>query len=123
MERMLAFEFFRWWYGQGWQLQFRNLEHRLTRTSSLFSAPSLLRTLFAPWRRIVSYPGAGIEAHVRAATDNFVSRLVGFAVRVMVLFAAAVILLLLLVIGLVELGVWPFLPLLIPALIIKGFLG
>ena len=123
MERMLAFEFFRWWYGQGWQLQLRNMERRLTRTSHLFSVPSLLRTLFAPWRKIVTYPGAGLEAHVRAATDNLVSRFVGFFVRLMVLIAAGVILTLLLIGSLIELGVWPFLPLLVPALIIKGVLS
>jgi hypothetical protein len=123
MERMLAFEFFRWWYGQGWQLQLRNMERRLTRTSHLFSVPSLLRTLFAPWRRIVTYPGAGLEAHMRAATDNFVSRMVGFVVRLMVLFAAGVILTLLLIVSLVEVGAWPFLPLLVPAVLIKGFIG
>lgn len=120
---MLAIEFFRWWYGQGWLAQARNMQRRLTRTSHLFSLPSLLRTLFAPWRRIITYPGAGLEAHVRAATDNLVSRMVGFVVRLMVLFAAAVILFFVAVVSAVEFVIWPLLPLAIPASLIKGLMG
>jgi len=123
MEHMLALEFFRWWYGQGWRLRAQNIKRRLTRTSHLFSAPSLLRTLFAPWRRIVTYPGAGLEAHVQAATDNLVSRLVGFVVRLMVLVSAGVILLLVLVFSVVEVVVWPLLPLAVPAILAKGIIG
>ena len=123
MERMLAFEFFRWWYGQGWRLQVRNMERRLTRTSHLFSVPSLLRTLFAPWRRIITYPGAGLEAHVQAATDNLVSRMVGFVVRLLVLFSAGVILTIVLIVGVAELIIWPLLPLAVPATLVKGVIG
>lgn len=123
MEDMLALEFFAWWYGQGWQLQFRNLERRLTRTSHLFSVPSLLRTLFAPWRRIITYPGEGLEAHVRAATDNLVSRMVGFTVRLMVLFSAGVILSIVLMASLVEVLIWPLLPVAVPAAVARGILG
>lgn len=120
---MLAFEFFQWWYGQGWRLQAQNLQRRMSRTSALFSAPILLRTLFSPWRRIITYPGAGLEAHVRAATDNLVSRMVGFFVRLMVLFSAVIILALLFVAGIVELVIWPVLPLAVPALLIIGVIG
>ncbi len=75
---MLALEFIAWWYGQGWVLQIQNARKRLVRTSHLFSLPILLRTLFSPWKKIITDPGAGMEEHVRAATDNIVSRLVGF---------------------------------------------
>jgi hypothetical protein len=78
---MLALEFFTWWYSQGWSLLVHNAKHRLVRTSHLFSLPVLIRTLFAPWKRITTQPGAGLEAHVQAATDNFVSRCIGFVVR------------------------------------------
>lgn len=120
---MLALEFFSWWYGQGWRLQAHNMERRLTRTSHLFSAPSLIRTLFAPWRRIITYPGAGIEAHFRAATDNLVSRMVGFVVRIMVLFSAGVILTIVLTASTLELIIWPLLPLAIPAVLVRGIIG
>jgi hypothetical protein len=123
MEVMLALEFFGWWYGQGWRSQFQNMERRLTRTSHLFSVPSLLRTLFSPWRRIITYPGAGLEAHARAVADNFVSRMVGFVVRIMVLFSAGVILALVLIASTVELILWPLLPLAVPASLVRGIMG
>ena len=82
-----------------------------------------MRTLFAPWRRIITYPGAGLEAHVRAATDNLVSRMVGFMVRLMVLFAAAVILFFVAVVSFAVLVIWPLLPLAIPAGLVKGIMG
>ena len=120
---MLALAFVSWWYGQGWRLQVQNLERRLVRTSHMFSVPSLMRTLFSPWRRIVTMPGAGLEAHMQAAADNMVSRLVGFMVRLMVLIAAGVMLFFLLVAGILELIIWPFVPLLVPALLVKGIIG
>lgn len=120
---MLAFEFFRWWYGQGWMLQAQNIRRRLTRTSHLFSVPSLLRTLFSPWKRIVTYPGAGLDAHIRAATDNLVSRFIGFFVRLFVLIAAGVMLFLVFVVSAVIMAIWPLLPLAVPGAIIKGILG
>ena len=120
---MLALEFFTWWYGQGWLLLARNVQRRLVRTSHLFSLPILVRTLFAPWRRIMTYPGAGLQAHVRAATDNVVSRLIGFVVRLLVLFTAGLILSFMLLLATVELIIWPLLPLAAVAAIIKGITG
>jgi hypothetical protein len=119
---MLALEFFTWWYGQGWSLLAQNAKHRIVRTSHLFSLPILIRTLFAPWKRITSQPGAGLEAHVHAATDNLVSRCIGFVVRIFVLFAAIVILIIIAVIAVFQIIAWPLLPPAVIACVIKGIL-
>jgi hypothetical protein len=87
-----------------------------------FSVPILLRTLFAPWRRIVTPPGGSLQNKMKAMVDNAVSRVVGFAVRLIALIAAAVILLFYIVFGGVLLLLWPALPLLGPALIVGGLL-
>jgi hypothetical protein len=108
---MLALEFFSWWYSQGWVQLLHNVHRRMVRTSHLFSLPVLIRTLFAPWKRIITDPGAGLEAHVRAATDNLVSRLIGFCVRLMVLFTAGVILFFVGILAVVEIILWPLIPL------------
>jgi hypothetical protein len=117
---MLALEFFSWWYGKGWAGSLSRLEHRLKHTGESFSIGILLRTLFAPWRRIITNPGAGLDAHIRAIGDNIVSRFVGFGVRLVVLFTAAIMFCLVLLISIVELMVWPLLPVAAVGLVVWG---
>jgi hypothetical protein len=76
----------------------------------MFSVGVLLQTLFSPWRRIMTYPGSGLGAHMRALGDNIISRCVGFVVRIMALLAAAGGFVVLLIFGVVELILWPLLP-------------
>lgn len=119
---MIAAAFFTWWYGQGWALVFKNIQRRLRQTSQMFSISILLKTLFSPWHRIVSYPGASIGDHMRAMTDNLVSRFVGFTVRIFVLIAAGISLLIVAVVAIIEIIAWPLVPLAIVAGIIKGLM-
>src|SRR5664279_5513590 len=100
---MIALEILTWWYRQGWTAVAKNAEQRFFKVSHLFSVPILVRTLFAPWRRIITYPGASIDAKVRAMGDNMVSRVVGFTVRTMVLFSAGVMLLFTVVLACIQL--------------------
>jgi hypothetical protein len=120
---MLVFQMLSWWYGQGWRRVAVDSQQRLVTVSHIFSVPILLRTLFAPWRRIVTYPGAGLDAKLRALGDNLVSRAVGFSVRIMVLVAAGLILGLTASFGIVFVLLWPLLPVAIPALLLKGVIG
>lgn len=120
---MVIFAMFSWWYGQGWKAVAHAWGQRLVKVSHLFSVPILLRTLFAPWRRIITYPGASIDAQFRAMVDNLVSRVVGFTVRIFVLIAAGSMLFVTSVIGGLWVVVWPTIPLAIPLLIYKGFAG
>lgn len=119
---MLAVAFVRWWYGTGWNLVTHTVRRRLQRTAASFSAPTLIKTLFAPWKRIVAAPGAGIDAHIRAMGDNAISRLVGFTVRLTVLFAAGVCLVGIAIAGAIQVIIWPLVPLLAIGLLIGGFL-
>jgi hypothetical protein len=119
---MLAAQFFVWWYGRGWALVFKNMQRRLGQIGELFSVTQLLRTLFAPWRRTITYPGAGLDAHLQALADNSISRLVGFTVRIFVLFTAAITVVLLATVALVEIIAWPLVPVAIVAGIVKGLL-
>ncbi len=75
---MIALEILIWWYRQGWMQVAKNAEQRFYKVSHLFSVPILVRTLFAPWRRIVTYPGASMDAKLRAMGDNMVSRVVNW---------------------------------------------
>jgi hypothetical protein len=120
---MIALEILTWWYHRGWAQVAKNAETRFGRVSHLFSVPILVRTWFAPWRRIISYPGAGIEAQFRAMADNLVSRLVGFCVRSLVLLTAGLMLAGCAVMAVVQIVVWPLLPPAIIVSLIKGITG
>ena len=119
---MLVVAFVQWWYGPGWRDASRRLFARINETYLYFSVPILLRTLFAPWRRIQTAPGAGLEAIMRAAIDNLVSRGVGSAVRLMALGFAIFLITAYVLIGGLLLILWPVIPLLGPALIVGGLL-
>lgn len=119
---MFMLDLFIWWYSAGWAGTIASTKRRFNGLSDMFSIQILLRTLFAPWRRIITYPGAGLEARMRAFGDNMVSRCIGFTVRIFVLLAAGVAFVLLSVASVVEIVFWPFVPLAAVALIIKGLL-
>jgi hypothetical protein len=117
---MFLVGFFEWWYGPGWRDAAQRLRTRLHDTYLGFSVPLLARTIFAPWRRITSAPGASLQDHMRAMVDNLVSRAVGSTVRIFTLIAALGIMAAYATIGGLLLVLWPVLPLLGPVLIVWG---
>jgi len=78
--------------------------------------------MFAPWRRIITYPGNTLGDRLRAVVDNLVSRAVGFVVRLFALMAALIIMSAYVIFGGLLLIIWPVVPLLGPALIVGGLL-
>lgn len=119
---MFMLSLFQWWYGAGWKGVLTSNRRRLAGLSDMFSTKILLRTLFSPWRRIMTVPGASIDAHARAFVDNLVSRLIGFTIRSFVLFAGFLALLFLLLAAFVEAIIWPLIPIAGPVLIVWGLL-
>jgi hypothetical protein len=119
---MLVVGFLQWWYGPGWRDAGNRLAIKMRETYLNFSIPSLLRTLFAPWRRISTPPGSSLEQRLRAILDNAISRAVGFTVRILAILAASAMLIFFAVFGGAFLLLWPVLPLLGPALIVGGLL-
>jgi hypothetical protein len=117
---MLVMSFFSWWYGRGWKTVIDSLKPRLQGMADAFSVRQLVRTWFAPWRRIMSEPGRSLDDKMRAAVDNAFSRVVGFVVRSCVLIAACITLTVVAVLILLEIIVWPLLPLAIPGFLITG---
>ncbi len=117
---MLIISFFSWWYGQGWGMVAASFKRRLNAVATSYSISQLLQTLFSPWRRIISYPGSSIRDKWRAWADNFFSRSIGFVVRILVLIAAVISLLIVGLLTIIELLVWPLLPIAILLCIVKG---
>jgi hypothetical protein len=119
---MLLVAFFGWWYGRGWAQVAQSFSRRLKGVMDLFSVEQLLRTLFAPWRRIITYPGASLAEKWRAWGDNLFSRVIGFVVRLFVLLAAFASLILIAILTVLEILIWPLLPAAIPGSLVAGLL-
>jgi hypothetical protein len=117
---MLLVSFFSWWYGRGWAQVATSFSSRLGTVADTFSTTQLLQTLFAPWRRIITYPGASLGERMRAWGDNVFSRLIGFIVRFFVLLAALIAAIGTIIFTTIEVLVWPILPLAIVGFIIAG---
>jgi hypothetical protein len=119
---MLIVAFVQWWYGPGWKDTGSRLLARVDKTYLEFSVPILLRTMFAPWKRIITYAGTSINDRTRAALDNLISRTIGFLVRMCALGAALFIIGTYMIVGGLILITWPILPILGPILVVWGLL-
>ncbi len=117
---MLVIGFLQWWYGPGWRDAGNRILGRVKSTYQFFSIAMLLRTLFLPWRRIISYSEGSLQQRLRAAVDNLVSRGVGFSIRIMALLTAVVLMTLTFVIGGALVILWPLLPLISVGLMVGG---
>lgn len=120
---MLGVEPFLWWYQDGWRQLLRRSRRFMQTVIAVFSVSTLLRTLFSPWRQIISYRDDSFGSGMRAALDNLISRFVGLSVRVIVLVAAAVIITLVGLGTLLVLIAWPLLPVAAVGLIVWGIVG
>jgi hypothetical protein len=116
----MIIELLRWWYGPGWLSQMSRIRTRTVNVAHAFSTIALLKTLFAPWRRIVTSGGKSIDAKMQAAIDNFVSRVVGFVSRFFVLIAALIMVSGTFVMSVFIVLVWPLLPLGVIGFIVRG---
>jgi hypothetical protein len=119
----MVFVLFRWWYGTGWAIAAKRGGRWAASIERNFSAGLLVKTLFSPWRRIVSLPGKGLDAKIHAVLDNFVSRCIGFVVRSVVLLAAGLGLLAALAGGGLLAIAWPLIPPAILYCIVRGITG
>lgn len=101
-----------WWYGAGWKNQVSLVGKRVKTVGKAFSGGALLRTLFSPWKQIVSGTDrdAALGDKMRAVLDNIISRFVGFMVRSFTLLAATVMIIVTLVVGLILVVSWPLVP-------------
>ena len=109
-----------WWYGAGWRWVILKASKRLDAVQRSFSVGTLFRTLLSPWKQIIgtSVKDQSLDNKFRAMLDSLVSRFVGFMVRSFTLIAAFVSLTLVLLLGLLSIVIWPFIPVSIIAVIL-----
>jgi hypothetical protein len=119
----MVFELLSWWYSQGWGQAIKRIYKWAYDISLALSAGQLLRSLFEPWRRIVSAGGRSLDVKIKNFFDNLVSRAVGATVRTLVLITAGAAMIGAVVFGIVVAVVWPLVPLLILYSLYRGILG
>lgn len=80
-----------------------------------FSIGLLLKTIFAPWRRDITYYGRGfdIKLYAEIIAFNLVARGVGFFIRSLVIFAGIFVEILVFFAGILIFIAWLILPVLI----------
>jgi hypothetical protein len=119
----MIFEMLRWWYVTGWLEAVHRIGTWVKGVERAFSLSLLAQTLFSPWRRIITAGGKGIDAKMRAAMDNLVSRAVGFVIRFFVILGALVAMAVALIAGVVMAVLWPLLPFFIFYFAFRGVTG
>ena len=74
---------------------------------------NLVRTWFAPFKQTYAGGSKGaIGVQLRAAVDSFISRIIGFIVRSILLITGAICSIFVLLTGLIFMVVWALIPLL-----------
>lgn len=122
---MIVLAFIQWWYGRGWAEQGRAFFKRIDMVANSFSLGILVKTWFSPWKQMITTTSrnSSIEYRFRASVDNLVSRVVGFVVRSIVMFAAVVMMAVMGVACIVTVLIWPFLPVLPMLLLLISAVG
>lgn len=110
---MLFMSLIQWWYGAGWRRRMQIMTTRIEGTMDFFSITLLLKTLFQPFRQISAGSVDGsIDAKMRAFADRLISRIIGAIVRTVIIIAGLIAIALHILLGLVLLIGWAFVPLL-----------
>ena len=100
-----------WWYTDGWYQAIRSVQSRLMGLFDYFSIDLLVRTLFSPFRQISAgrIDGAVTE-QLRAFGDQLISRFVGASVRLVVMVFGLAAIIISVVLGLLYIVLWAFIP-------------
>lgn len=103
-----------WWYGAGWARVAARIGGRVSHILEAFSVGLLFRTLFDPFRQIDAGGNGGksLDAQLRALGDNLFSRVFGAFIRTLFIVLGLLAALAAFLLGVVQLLVWPFVPLL-----------
>jgi len=118
---MLPIALFSWWYTTAWKDIAHSIDTRFHGALNFFSVGLLLRTLFDPYRQIAAVKGRGmsVDAQLRAWADRSFSRMIGALLRSIFIFTGLFAAFFTVLIGIVQIILWP----LIPALPLIALLG
>ena len=117
-------ELFSWWYTTGWAALVHRVVERVDRMLETFSVGLLAKTLFAPFHQISAGNVQGpFEAQMRALGDRTFSRVFGAFIRSVFIIIGSAGALLIGLFGLIQLVIWPLVPVLPVAGLILTLIG
>ena len=111
---MAFVEMFFWWYARGWQVFIHKIRGILSNITDFFSMDSLIRTLFQPFRQISANSAnadSSLDMKFQIFLDRFISRLVGFFTRLLLLIVGSLIIIFGGIVCLFLIILWPVIPL------------
>ncbi len=111
---MIFVEVFAWWYAAGWAGLVRNVVGKVGSVLEFFSVGTLLKTLFDPFRQIDAgrLRGGSLQAQLQAFGNRLFSRIIGAVIRTVVIIAGLVAALFAALLAILQIVIWPLLPLL-----------
>lgn len=113
--------YFSWWYGQGMVDFYQAILVMTGKIYAYFSVTTLVRTLFDPWKRDnYSVENASLQARLKIALDNLLSRLIGFVIRIFTMLFGFFVTIAFFLFTVLILVLWLTLPVVVLFLIING---
>jgi hypothetical protein len=110
---LLVTSLLRWWYTDGWRKRVFLVSNRLDGSLDYFSFGLLLKTLFSPYRQISAGRVDGpLEVKFRALIDKLFSRVIGAAIRLIIILIGGITIVLQVIIGVILLLIWALVPVL-----------
>ena len=123
---MAIAEMFIWWYTRGWRVFIERSRVWFSSVTDFFSMDSLIRTLFKPYRQISANEkssSGSFDLKFQMFLDRLVSRLIGFASRLILLLLGVVIMIFGGILCILLIILWPLIPLFPIAGIILSITG
>ncbi len=115
--------YFSWHYGRAFRDIFVVWTNLAWFVTHFFSLPLLLRTLFAPWKRVhEAYRRTGLEDLFEAFVLNVLSRIFGACVRLCIIAVGVVALLVSAAMLVATYTFWLFAPLIVPLMFLSGII-
>lgn len=113
--------YFSWWYYDEPAYLWRSLIIITKKVLESFSIGVLLRTIFDPWKRDISYAeNPSLDVKFKILFENIFSRFIGFIVRAITILMGLVMTLVVFVILVMIFSVWLILPVLVLGLLFNG---
>jgi hypothetical protein len=111
---MMLISMLSWWYTAGWASLAGRVGRRVQSVMNTFSVQLLAGSLFEPFRQISAGQsgGPGFDAQLKALGDRLFSRIFGAVVRSLFILMGLVGTFFMVIIGLLQIILWPVVPLL-----------